>query len=175
MCGGTSASVMVITSPVGLSPRVRGNPRLADAAPSPARSIPACAGEPHPASLRRCCPGVYPRVCGGTAGYDKRLSLSNGLSPRVRGNPRHTQKWTDLGGSIPACAGEPRPGTLSARRCRVYPRVCGGTHLVQRRRYWPYGLSPRVRGNLLSADHLGSLLRSIPACAGEPVTPCCDL
>ena len=26
VCGGTSASVMVITSPVGLSPRVRGNP-----------------------------------------------------------------------------------------------------------------------------------------------------
>ena len=50
----------------------------------------------------------------------------------------------------------------------VYPRVCGGTHLLRWFDYWLKGLSPRVRGNLL--DTLGQLwvVRSIPACAGEP-------
>ena len=72
---------------------------------------------------------------------------------------------------------------------RVYPRVCGGTSIsptgvkcatglsprVRGNPRWRperqhgLGLSPRVRGNPYSA--IGSLatLRSIPACAGEPI------
>ena len=51
---------------------------------------------------------------------------------------------------------------------RVYPRVCGGT-LCQANDPAPaQGLSPRVRGNHAKAEAVGSLIRSIPACAGEP-------
>ena len=67
----------------GLSPRVRGNQLELTRQGAGGRSIPACAGEPE----------------GGSPG------LSQGLSPRVRGNltvedERRTR-------SIPACAGEP--------------------------------------------------------------------
>ena len=76
-----------------------------------------------------------------------------GLSPRVRGNhqrihacassdPRVCGGPDRIVGSIPACAGEPRPDTLH--------------------------LSPRVRGNLCLAPCRPPSRRSIPACAGEP-------
>ena len=54
-----------------------------------------------------------------------------GLSPRVRGNPPPHASALATPGSIPACAGEPRllaPGCIPHR---VYPRVCGGTFIVE--------------------------------------------
>ena len=44
----------------------------------------------------------------------------------------------------------------------VYPRVCGGTSLAQRRSPMPTGLSPRVRGNPII------LLRSLSASGVYP-------
>ena len=54
------------STPGGLSPRVRGNPRLAEKGLCRRWSIPACAGEPHCTDTRRMSVAVYPRVCGGT-------------------------------------------------------------------------------------------------------------
>ena len=51
---------------IGLSPRVRGNPRELTQALHQPRSIPACAGEPGCAPDIRGRQQVYPRVCGGT-------------------------------------------------------------------------------------------------------------
>ena len=77
--------------PDGLSPRVRGNPwarrpacRHCSSIPG---SIPACAGEPQ--RQRPCAPcfTVYPRVCGGTGTSLSSDGNTEGLSPRVRGNP----------------------------------------------------------------------------------------
>ena len=50
-------------------------------------------------------------------------------------------------GSIPACAGEPSASPMSVSTERVYPRVCGGTPLIERIARAAPGLSPRVRGN----------------------------
>ena len=109
VCGGTQHVHPVAVAVRGLSPRVRGNP-----APPPATrrcpgSIPACAGEPG----RRCTAApagqVYPRVCGGTRAAFRSATSSHGLSPRVRGNPDGVVQANQRVGSIPACAGEPRP------------------------------------------------------------------
>ena len=94
-------------------------------------SIPACAGEPdgpdsntsRPTVYPRVCGGtggappllssplslawVYPRVCGGTANPTLNRTAAMGLSPRVRGNPLVLSRVLGVGGSIPACAGEP--------------------------------------------------------------------
>ena len=51
----------------------------------------------------------------------------------------------------------------------VYPRVCGGTEILDAARSVPAGLSPRVRGNLLDVADWEMENRSIPACAGEPL------
>ena len=51
--------------------------------------------------------GVYPRVCGGTTPRLPINQPTNGLSPRVRGNPNRTVLNIIVNRSIPACAGEP--------------------------------------------------------------------
>ena len=138
----------VFTSPLGLSPRVRGNPGGGGELPRPGRSIPACAGEPRPAAPAEARPGVYPRVCGGTGGLHAGGGLPEGLSPRVRGNRDGPFPGRRGRGSIPACAGEPATTTSARAAASVYPRVCGGTPPDQE--IWMAGA------------------RSIPACAGEP-------
>ena len=71
------------------------------------RSIPACAGEPLTPLTAPRITWVYPRVCGGTDAVARFRRATQGLSPRVRGNPGAAIQVVDGGGSIPACAGEP--------------------------------------------------------------------
>ena len=158
---------------------------------SSTRSIPACAGEPHPEADFPGLPGVYPRVCGGTRksipcppppkGLSPRVrgnqsatsaaGTATGLSPRVRGNRDQTRRQSLQQRSIPACAGEPTV-LLRVRVMReVYPRVCGGTPCPVQQHHIVRGLSPRVRGNRLRHCPGGDGSRSIPACAGEPMNP----
>ncbi len=157
---------------MGLSPRVRGNPLPAGHRLPDGRSIPACAGEPHRNVPAHRTEVVYPRVCGGTWGSVLFRSPPEGLSPRVRGNRSIAHRITGMVRSIPACAGEPRPAACPAPGTAVYPRVCGGTVRQVRGKPTLRGLSPRVRGNLGFHAGQDALLRSIPACAGEPRLPC---
>ena len=128
VCGGTAYQVTITKNRQGLSPRVRGNRVTSDSPGSPARSIPACAGNrdsPFPVSgFRRSIPAcagephahpheqpqsqVYPRVCGGTQLTRNNAGGGEGLSPRVRGNPKQAMDEAAYYRSIPACAGEPR-------------------------------------------------------------------
>ena len=73
--------------------------------------------------------------------------------------------------SIPACAGEPSSSPTPRARPTVYPRVCGGTEEWTEEDFNVSGLSPRVRGNLAHDGLALELVRSIPACAGEPHAP----
>ena len=168
VCGGTQHRSARRTRNRGLSPRVRGNHRGRGVVREWHGSIPACAGEPNPEMYYQYHRQVYPRVCGGTALWPLSLRRPRGLSPRVRGNPSRSALRAHTSRSIPACAGEPYslPAHLTADM--VYPRVCGGTLLGERRVVHPKGLSPRVRGNLESVAAARRRWRSIPACAGEP-------
>ena len=168
MCGGTVNGHLASFSVKGLSPRVRGNPTNRTAKAIWRRSIPACAGEPAIRTTTPLSSGVYPRVCGGTRGEPLPPKGAIGLSPRVRGNRPPLAVLHFVAGSIPACAGEPPPAGRAVVSHRVYPRVCGGTGIRNRRRPARHGLSPRVRGNLLTLLLLERRQRSIPACAGEP-------
>ena len=93
---------------------------------------------------------------------------TKGLSPRVRGNHHLASGDSIWVGSIPACAGEPDSGRGIWSLCAVYPRVCGGTVPGSTVDDAFAGLSPRVRGNRVGAEKERVLVRSIPACAGEP-------
>ena len=162
----------------GLSPRVRGNQLPPQKMTARVRSIPACAGEPLVGLLVSVEWPVYPRVCGGTRVEQCGADDALGLSPRVRGNRRRAMNRAAAHRSIPACAGEPVQWSVTGTSGTVYPRVCGGTQ-------WPLawtamasGLSPRVRGNLAPPSPPAIPIRSIPACAGEPLyeqrRDCCD-
>ena len=95
VCGGTDAGRGIVLDEVGLSPRVRGNPRNHVGVPPRRGSIPACAGEPGDAAGGGGGGQVYPRVCGGTPNFRRNAAAGAGLSPRVRGNlcPAPSPAW----------------------------------------------------------------------------------
>ena len=179
VCGGTDAALSRFPSRTGLSPRVRGNRMSERREVRIDWSIPACAGEPHRWLSFGLCSRVYPRVCGGTTTSSAVRKADFGLSPRVRGNRPSLPRLDSHVRSIPACAGEPWVGTGRRTPRTVYPRVCGGTVRQRIDGLVIEGLSPRVRGNQMAVVVDEVVLRSIPACAGEPgVTycePCCGL
>ena len=168
VCGGTPSFRAFRWRRCGLSPRVRGNQATVSPNPLPARSIPACAGEPGKATVFKAMDPVYPRVCGGTQPSNRNGPGRTGLSPRVRGNLDVKTPDQMRGGSIPACAGEPGRRWRFYTTGGVYPRVCGGTPAPGYRMPGAGGLSPRVRGNRGIHGVAGELRGSIPACAGEP-------
>ena len=168
VCGGTCFGRRRFGRRCGLSPRVRGNRAMLGICGLFSGSIPACAGEPRLAGSLLQFLEVYPRVCGGTMGFLKVKRWADGLSPRVRGNLDNDPATLPAYRSIPACAGEPTGGRFNRGDTTVYPRVCGGTLLGHGRDGHGKGLSPRVRGNPVSAYLQADAMRSIPACAGEP-------
>ena len=85
-CGGTKHKLGVVLGPMGLSPRLRGNPVVWTPENLFYGSIPAPAGEPTPGFGRCLDAGVYPRACGGTQRRLHPRGTGDGLSPRLRGN-----------------------------------------------------------------------------------------
>ena len=187
-CGGTGGLGADLPFSIGLSPRVRGNRRRRSSACNRARSIPARAGEPakgiNSLIAARSIPArageppgpidhrkrdrVYPRACGGTCTWLFGMIILLGLSPRVRGNLELVGASGNADGSIPARAGEPQWASCPRGTRAVYPRACGGTALYQVGAITSRGLSPRVRGNLLTERVMDFPIGSIPARAGEP-------
>ena len=152
----------------GLSPRVRGNRNWRPLTMLTFWSIPARAGEPRRIAILKQLKGAYPRACGGTH-FPALISAPQvGLSPRVRGNPERLNLVADDPRSIPARAGEPCSCSPSPRATSVYPRACGGTHILLHNVKLGKGLSPRVRGNRKPSSPLSRTRGSIPARAGEP-------
>ena len=170
VCGGTSDRPIGCCRLDGLSPRVRGNHFKQGVCDKNIGSIPACAGEPRFFREGFRLFAVYPRVCGGTRIETVMSVRESGLSPRVRGNLLLFVVVDLECGSIPACAGEPRPSPRPRRPLLVYPRVCGGTCGASRRQGGRCGLSPRVRGNRILPCSWVIGWGSIPACAGEPLS-----
>ena len=89
------------------APRVRGNPTIRQKHDHGDGSIPACTGEPTRIFRRTYWSRVYPRVYGGTLAEVLVKELLEGLSPRVRGNPKLEKGNLSRIRSIPACTGEP--------------------------------------------------------------------
>ena len=106
-CGGTVNGTFGNIIGLGLSPRVRGNPRVGLVQRGYAGSIPARAGEPATGLPAPTKWWVYPRACGGTATCPHLLARTAGLSPRVRGNRIQPPQHFVYIRSIPARAGEP--------------------------------------------------------------------
>ena len=133
------------------------------------RSIPAHTGEPPKHAANPCLRLVYPRAYGGTPASHLDRQQSQGLSPRIRGNPRRFQRLMYNTRSIPAHTGEPIPPRSTCETSEVYPRAYGGTDRVQRLKTNTQGLSPRIRGNRNASSPFSVRVGSIPAHTGEPV------
>ena len=88
-CGGTSGVAVSPMRRAGLSPRLRGNRRGRGTHRPKRGSIPAPAGEPQGHHLPDAQQQVHPRACGGTGQASASVSITCGLSPRLRGNHRY--------------------------------------------------------------------------------------
>ena len=152
----------------GLSPPVRRSPDGGDAGLSHQRSIPARAGEPGALTSAPSAIRVYPRPCGGADGTAELTNEIPGLSPPVRGSLVRRDHVPNVGGSIPARAGEPSRHCSGSVREWVYPRPCGGATAKPPGLADHPGLSPPVRGSLVVPNIPPTVNRSIPARAGEP-------
>ncbi len=152
----------------GLSPRVRGSlPGWPYASLLPG-SIPACTGKPITETLCTSSPQVYPRVYGEAHHKWDMDQRQSGLSPRVRGS-RPPSRWpASAQRSIPACTGKPCTSGHGNAGTEVYPRVYGEAKHTPCTCNRPRGLSPRVRGSLISCPGQLRSPRSIPACTGKP-------
>ena len=91
-CGETALVVCGGGFAWGLSPRVRGNLDQFDLARVVHGSIPASAGKPCASARLGCRRRVYPRECGETRNLGVDSEFLEGLSPRVRGNPRTSSR-----------------------------------------------------------------------------------
>ena len=138
------------------------------------RSIPACAGEPPGSAPREACNAVHPRVCGGAFQLHDLECVHSGPSPRVRGSRTNRRYRRPIRGSIPACAGEPWCRFPMPSSAGVHPRVCGGALDSSGSAHSYQGPSPRVRGSHAERQADVEAFRSIPACAGEPLSPACS-
>ena len=168
--GNFSCSVKLVAG-MGLSPRGRGKLRGFRQVNDGIRSIPAWAGETMERQRAGRGHGVYPRVGGGNADAAIRFGSGRGLSPRGRGKLPACRTPIVIRRSIPAWAGETAHG--SARHCRrqVYPRVGGGNATSRRPSLSTTGLSPRGRGKPVFTMYNKRYSRSIPAWAGETLSP----
>ena len=152
----------------GLSPHVRGNPASLLPRKVVKGSIPACTGKPGAARRRGGRSWVYPRMYGETVDFRHRGGDEPGLSPHVRGNPTARHRYPQPDGSIPACTGKPPAGSVNGAWSRVYPRMYGETLPLPYLLFRDLGLSPHVRGNLLTTHADDGKVGSIPACTGKP-------
>ena len=96
--------------------------------------------------------------------------ISEGLSPRVRGNLSQIFCQCTSIRSIPTSAGKPVHTRIRLRTHGVYPHECGETSARPPGRPHQQGLSPRVRGNRTCRLNITVFIRSIPTSAGKPST-----
>jgi len=170
-CGEHSSAPAMISAISGSSPRVRGT--RAHPAPSrtPARFIPAGAGNTVSKPRCRRTTPVHPRGCGEHGRSSRCLSRSVGSSPRVRGTrpaggfPRPGWRF------IPAGAGNTGGRSVRFAAQSVHPRGCGEHTLVLQRLDPCVGSSPRVRGTPAGTGGSFFIARFIPAGAGNTPTP----
>ena len=113
----------------GSSPRLRGTSR------------------PH---ARRCaCPQDHPRACGEHSFVPTFRNIRAGSSPRLRGTCARERERENLGGIIPALAGNIVSTYLASPQCWDHPRACGEHALSQTGLVANSGSSPRLRGTFI--------------------------
>ena len=151
----------------GSSPRMRGtlpNPPVYNHS---SRFIPAYAGNAISQSTDERLHTVHPRVCGERLIGALDFRADAGSSPRMRGTHSRGSKTRSGGRFIPAYAGNAQARRSRPPRSPVHPRVCGERVWAEITDFDDGGSSPRMRGTLACWLIAVSLIRFIPAYAGN--------
>ena len=165
--GNTSTGYAIRSALPGSSPRMRGTQRLGSWGRCTRRFIPAHAGNTW---IRACVDirhAVHPRACG-EHGMRKSSGIgASGSSPRMRGTHLNTVARSGMSRFIPAHAGNTIIEPSSAPAPTVHPRACG-EHVGGSPAFDPAsGSSPRMRGTQIDKNSGSTIIRFIPAHAGN--------
>ena len=151
----------------GSSPRMRGTPFPHLRFVVPVGIIPAHAGNTSRPCMMPSLVQDHPRACGEHPYHALACSLRRGSSPRMRGTRGHVRSNGEVGGIIPAHAGNTHI-MLSHVVCDGdHPRACGEHVVTFAPMVKSAGSSPRMRGTLNPATPEVDQTGIIPAHAGN--------
>ena len=165
---GEHSDIIKMRAPTaGSSPRSRGTLSTSDPLFASWRFIPAVAGNTSPAVVLAEPSAVHPRGRGEHSGQLSAELRASGSSPRSRGTPRLFALGLSFRRFIPAVAGNTNRTAAADSLYAVHPRG-RGEHPPRARYVLPrVGSSPRSRGTLVSKPAELTLVRFIPAVAGN--------
>ena len=167
VCGENLFHKILIESPAGSPPRVRGKHSESTRRLCGTRITPACAGKTADHGFFPSGSKDHPRVCGENTVALQCALTASGSPPRVRGKPREKEKTKWQRRITPACAGKTSNHVMASSGARDHPRVCGENTSSNTLILLYRGSPPRVRGK--PANKLKELkgFRITPACAGK--------
>ena len=124
-CGEHIATVAVVGTAWGSSPRLRGTPGAVRPACIRRGIIPALAGNTVDGVLRLGTAGDHPRACGEHCDRQRVAARDAGSSPRLRGTRASHEHQRFRRGIIPALAGNTGQNMIDDDREGDHPRACG--------------------------------------------------
>ena len=151
----------------GSSPRMRGTLGQQVADGGGTRFIPAHAGNTRSLTRERMIESVHPRACGEHTASAPSAQSEGGSSPRMRGTLLQFAVGFPRVRFIPAHAGNTWRDWLAHSPMPVHPRACGEHAPLRRSSPTSNGSSPRMRGTQPLNTSPKSMLRFIPAHAGN--------
>ena len=146
---------------------MRGKPPANGTRPTPARIIPAHAGQTSPAPMWRTLPTDHPRACGANPFEWVPNLKGSGSSPRMRGKRYGEANGTVTMRIIPAHAGQTMAPASSTIPRPDHPRACGANDVNTFVDDQARGSSPRMRGKPYISALPVRVMRIIPAHAGQ--------
>ena len=154
----------------GSSPHMRGTPKSYFPNELAMRFIPAHAGNTGAITVYQGSGAVHPRTCGEHRFTANTTATFFGSSPHMRGT-RHTIRDTVRDYRfIPAHAGNTRADLRLAVLRTVHPRTCGEHTINPGPILFEGGSSPHMRGTLILRSFKRTIVRFIPAHAGNTLT-----
>ena len=158
-----------LASLFGSSPHARGTLLYKLLGRPQLRFIPACAGNAPPLHPGRQKVPVHPRMRGERGWPTQSTSPLCGSSPHARGTRCRLGPVADTGRFIPACAGNACRALAEGGSPPVHPRMRGERDQSRDVSWFPLGSSPHARGTRRFSVLALSVLRFIPACAGNAI------
>ena len=158
---------MLLSKRLGSSPRMRGTLCHNHGGSGCQGIIPADAGNTKRLSVRLCLTEDHPRGCGEHTFITSARYMSRGSSPRMRGTPPIIIGYGSHGGIIPADAGNTSNSRAKLWPKRDHPRGCGEHGMQSLAHSQDAGSSPRMRGTQKLPTLTGTIIRIIPADAGN--------
>ena len=166
-CGENLQGGILIETPEGSPPRMRGKLVCIGTEPKLEGITPAHAGKTKIVSTLGVPSQDHPRACGENPLRARQQSAPQGSPPRMRGKLTGLVRFSYVNRITPAHAGKTSARTPCRRCARDHPRACGENRVFLVYLDHIQGSPPRMRGKLAYISILFIKSRITPAHAGK--------